>query len=98
VEKILEVGDQRSIRSENIFCNGGDTKHWHCICHSCFIFIVVKFSLNENSNGEPKELHFSLRYKKISQKILKSPKDMLKSFNFRRSLGGQPREGGAWTS
>jgi hypothetical protein len=43
VEKILEVGEQRSIvKKKN--CNGGGTKNWHCYCHSCFIFIVIKFS------------------------------------------------------
>jgi hypothetical protein len=81
VEKILEVWDQCSI-VKTFFVTAGGTKHWHCYCHSCFFFSILKFSQNENHNGEPKELHFSLMYKKNSQKKTKISKRYAKMIQF----------------
>jgi hypothetical protein len=80
VEKILEIGDQCSI-VKTFFVTTGIQNIGIGIAILAFSSIL-KFSQNENPNGEPKELHFSLRYKKFSQKKTKISKRYAKIIQF----------------
>jgi hypothetical protein len=81
VEKILEVGDQCSIM-KTFFVMAGVQNIGIGIAILAFFFSILKFSQNENPNGEPKELHFILRYKKISPKKTKISKRYAKMIHF----------------
>jgi hypothetical protein len=81
VEKLLEVGDQCSI-VKTFFVTASVQNIGIGIAILVFFFSILKFSKNENPNGEPKELHFSLRYKKNSQKKTKISKRYAKMIQF----------------
>jgi cell division protein FtsX len=59
VEKILEVRDQRSI-VKTFFVTAGIQNIGIGIAILVSFFSILTFSQNENPNGEPKDLHFSL--------------------------------------
>jgi hypothetical protein len=59
VGKILEVEDQRSI-VKTFFVMAGVQNIGIAIAILFFFFSILNFSQNENPNGKPKELHFSL--------------------------------------
>jgi hypothetical protein len=57
VEKILEVGDQRSIVKTYFVMLG--VQNIGIVLPFLLFFSIVKFSQNENPNGEPKEKKFT---------------------------------------
>ena len=80
-KKILEVEDQRSI-VKTFFVMAGIQNIGIGIAILALFLSNLKFSQNENPNGEPKELHFSLIFLKKSQKETKISKRYAKMIQF----------------
>ena len=92
VEKILDVGEQRSI-GKSFFEMEGVKKACIAIAIMALFFILPNFYKMKIPTVNTKNSTWAWSTKIFHQKKLKSLKDMLKWCNFIRYLEGQPREG-----
>jgi hypothetical protein len=92
VEKILEVGDQRSI-AKIFFVTAGVQNIGIGIAILAFFLASSNFHKIKIATVNLKSSILVWGTKKFHKKKLKSPKDMLKWSNFRRSLGGSQGRG-----